>query len=125
MTYFGSTLAEREVVTVTPVLNPCGGAPCWRIAFQDESLREPVIPDHPTLKAAFAQAALEVQQPISDAGKHTRRLHAFLITRARFPRHATMSDADLFAGCQLMAGTMDGINAFEIYSQFQRKQAAA
>lgn len=125
MTYFGSTRSEREVVIVTPVSSPKNGVPAWQIAFNDASCRTPAAPCHPTREAAFAQAAIEIRQRIGERGKQSRRLNAFLITRARFPGYAKLSDPDLFAACKLIAGTLDGVAASEIYSQFGRDCAAA
>lgn len=125
MTYFGSTGTEREVVIVTPVSNPKDGLPAWQIAFNDASCRTPAAPCHSTLEAAFAQAAIELSQPIGERGQRSRRLNAFLITKARFPGHEKLSDKDLFAACTLIAATLHGVAGGVIYSQFGRDCAAA
>lgn len=125
MTYFGSTRTEKEVVIVVPVSSPKNGIPSWEIVFNDGSCRTPAAPYHSTREAALAQAAVELQQPIDERGKQSRRLNAFLFTRARFPGHAKLSDFDLFTACTLIAGTLDGVAATDIYTQFGRQKAAA
>lgn len=125
MTYFGSTATEKEVVVVIPVPSPKNGVPAWQIIFTDGSCRTPCKPVHPTREAAFAQTAIELQQPISERGRHSRRQNAFLFTKARFPRYEALPNSDLFAACSFIAETLDGVTATDIYSQFGRERAAA
>jgi hypothetical protein len=125
MTFFGSTATEREVVVVIPVAHPKDGVPAWQIVFNDESCRTPAAPIHATRESAFAQATIELLQPISEHGRHSRRLNAFLFTKARFPKYETLPNTDLFAACSFIAGTLDGVTATDIYSQFGRDRAAA
>lgn len=134
MTYFGSTPTEKEVVVVIPVPSPKNGVPAWQIVFIDGSCRTPFAPIHPSREAAFAHASreaafahavIELKQPISERGRRSRRLNAFMFTKARFPRYEALPDSDLFAACGFIAGTLDGVTATDIYSQFGRDRAAA
>ena len=102
-TYFGKNAAGREVMMISPALQPADQKPRWEIRFNDASLRVPAMPRHETLAAAQAQAELEMRQPVSKNGLASRLLCARMRVTSLFPGAQNLSDGDLRAACELIA----------------------
>lgn len=102
-TYFGKDAAGREVMMISPALQPADQKPRWDIRFNDSSLRVPKMPRHDSLSAAQAQAEVEMMQPISKHGLAARLLSARTRVTSLFPGAQNLPDADLRAACELIA----------------------